>query len=307
MRGKKLIQACIKTVLGCLLLGSIVTLTACQSFKFGMLDPKGIISFEERKLFFDTLALMLIVVLPVIIMSLTFVYHYKASHRIRDYKPNWSHNHLLESLWWGIPCVIIVVLAILTWKKTYELDPYNRIQAAGNQKPLLIQAISLPWKWLFIYPEYNIATVNYLEIPVGQPVEYWLTSDNAAMTAFFIPQIGSQIYAQEGMRTRLFLLSNYVGEYIGMNTLFNGDGFAQMRFPVHVVQPNEMQQWVDNIKKSPQQLTEESYKQLVIPSKNDQPKFFAGVPNNLFLNVIEMYMHSTGTSHPRENIQKVTT
>lgn len=303
--GKKLFQACVTFSKWVLLVSCIASLTACQSFNFGMLDPKGIIAYEERKLFFDTLALMLIVVLPVIVMSLTFVYHYKASHRIRDYKPNWSHNHLLESLWWGIPCVIIVILAILTWKKTYELDPYNRI-ANHNQPPLLIQVISLPWKYLFIYPQYNIATLNYLELPAGQPIEYNFTSDNAAMTAFFIPQIGSQIYAQAGMRTRLFLLANQPGHYMGMNTLFNGDGFANMRFPVNVVTPAEMQQWVEKVKKSPEHLTEEIYNKLVIPSNGDQPKFFAGVPPNFFINIVEMYMHSSGVVHPRENLQKVT-
>ncbi len=145
----------------------LLSLTGCKDHFIGMLNPKGIIAYEQRKLFFDTLALMLIVVLPVIIMSITFVYHYQVSHRTRDYKPNWGHNFYLEVLWWGIPCVIILILGIMTWKKTHELDPYNRI-AGHDEKPMLVQVIALPWKWLFIYPEQNIATVNYLEIPLGQ-------------------------------------------------------------------------------------------------------------------------------------------
>jgi cytochrome o ubiquinol oxidase subunit 2 len=130
----------------------VFSLTGCKEHFTGMLNPKGIIAYEQRKLFFDTLALMLIVVLPVIIMSITFVYHYQVSHKTRDYKPNWSHNFYLEILWWGIPCLIILVLSIITWKKTHELDPYRPI-AGQTQKPLLIQVIALPWKWLFIYPE----------------------------------------------------------------------------------------------------------------------------------------------------------
>jgi len=129
---------------------------SCSVNKLGILNPAGLISNEERKLFFDTLALMLIVVLPVIVMSFTFIYHYRASHPRRDYKPNWNQSHFLETLWWGIPCLIIFVLAFLTWKKTHELDPYKKI-TRSTQTPLQIQAIALPWKWLFIYPQQDLA------------------------------------------------------------------------------------------------------------------------------------------------------
>lgn len=284
-----------------LLLAILLSLTACRNYTDGMLNPKGFVALEQRKLFFDTLALMLIVVLPVIVMSITFAYHYKVSHRIRDYKPNWSHNHFLESLWWGIPCVIIVILAILTWKKSHELDPYSKIPGYNNDHVLLIQAIALPWKWIFIYPEQNIATVNYVEVPVGQQVEYWLTTDNVAMSAFFIPQLGSQIYAMAGMRTRLFLTADEAGDYLGMNTLFNGDGFAEMQFRVHAVPPDEMQRWIAQVKSSPEHLTEDSYKTLLTPSINDKPKFYAGVPADFFQNIVNLYMNSTGAFHPREN------
>lgn len=276
------------------------TLTACKAYTDGMLNPKGYIAYEERKLFFDTLALMLIVVLPVIIMSLTFAYHYRASHHTKDYKPNWSHNYFLETLWWTIPCVIILILGILTLKKTHQLDPYNRIQG-HNEAPLIIQVVALPWKWLFIYPAQNIATVNYLEIPVNQQVEYWLTADNAPMSSFLIPQLGSQIYAMSGMRTRLFLLADKTGDYLGMNTLFNGDGFAEMEFMTHVVTNDQMQQWFQQMKKSSTPLTEDVYKKLLNPSVNDKPQFFSQVPNQFFYNVINTYISSTGKFHPRSD------
>jgi cytochrome o ubiquinol oxidase subunit 2 len=285
-------------IIGCL---AVFSLSGCEASNLGLLNPKGFIAYEERKLFFDTLALMLIVVLPVIVMSFTFVYHYQASHRIRDYKPNWSHNYFLESLWWGIPCLIILILAILTWKKTYELDPYNKIAGTAQQQPMLVQVIALPWKWLFIYPQFDIATVNYLEIPVGQSVEYWITTDNVPMSAFFIPQLGSQIFAMSGMRTRLYLIGNQTGIYHGMNTQFNGDGFTDMRFPVHVVNAKEMQKWISNVKKSSNHLTNDNYAQLLNPSTNNQPKFYAGVTKNLFQNVLTVYMHSFGTDHPRHH------
>lgn len=266
----------------------------------GMLNPKGLIAYQERKLFFDTLALMLIVVLPVIVMSLTFIFHYRASHRTREYKPNWSHSYFLESLWWGIPCVIIVILAVMTWRSSHELDPYKPI-AGQSQPPIIIQAIALPWKWLFVYPEQQIATVNYVEIPVGRPVEFWITADNVPMSAFFIPQLGSQIYAMAGMRTKLNLLANEAGAYDGMNTQFNGDGFSGMHFEVHVVAPEEIQAWITTMKKSPNQLTIDAYNELLKPSTGGQPSFYSNVPPNLFNSVMHVYMSTVGTIHPRQN------
>jgi cytochrome o ubiquinol oxidase subunit 2 len=285
-----------------IILTAITSLTACHGNAEGILNPKGIIALHERKLFFDTLALMLIVVLPVIVMSFTFAYHYQVSHRVRDYKPNWGHNHFLESLWWGIPCVIIVILAVLTWKKTHELDPYRAI-VGQTQTTLHIQAIALPWKWLFIYPEQNIATVNYLEIPIGQSVEYSITADNVAMSALFIPQLGSQIYAMTGMRTRLNLLANTPGDYIGMNALFNGDGFSDMQFVVHAVTPDVMQNWIHQMQKSPQHLTNDLYEKLLVPSEKDAPMFFSHVTPHLFETILQVYMASTGPEHPRAKFQ----
>lgn len=276
----------------------VSALAGCQGHMIGMLNPKGVITFEQRKLFFDTLALMLIVVLPVIIMSITFVYHYQVSHQIKDYKPNWGHDYFLESLWWGIPCVIVVILAVLTWKKTYELDPFRRIPG-HDQQPMLIQVIALPWKWLFIYPEQNIALVNYLVIPVGQQVEFWITTDNVPMSAFFIPQIGSQIYAMAGMRTRLHLVANEIGVYDGLNTQYNGDGFSDMHFPVYVVEPEKMQVWFDGVRTSNKPLTDADYKELLKPKMGGPAKFFSGVEKDLFQNVINIYMNSFGTVHPR--------
>lgn len=281
----------------------ILSVTGCKEHFAGVLNPKGVVTYQERKLLFDTLALMLIVVIPVIIMSFTFVYHYQISHRITDYKPNWSHSLFLEIIWWGIPCVIILILAVVTWKKSHELDPYNRI-AGHNEPPMIIEVIALPWKWLFIYPQQGIATVNYLVIPVGQQVEYWMTADNVAMSAFFIPQLGSQIYTMAGMRTRLHLVGNEVGVYEGLNTQYNGNGFSDMHFAVHVVEPAIMQQWVTDMKKNPNSLSTATYNELLVPSMNEQPKFFAGVDANLFSNVISTYMHTFGNVHPRANIVK---
>lgn len=287
-------------IAGALILG----LTGCEGHLVGMLNPKGLIAYQERKLFFDTLALMMIVVLPVIIMSFTFIYHYQISHKVTDYKPNWSHNYFLESLWWGIPCVIILALAVMTWKKTHELDPYQRI-AGHSEEPLIIQVVALPWKWLFIYPKQGIATVNYLEIPVGQQVEYWITADNVPMSAFFVPQLGSQIYAMAGMRTRLHLLANEAGVYEGLNTQYNGEGFSDMHFVVNVVEPAAMDAWISDMQKSPNALTAAAYGDLLNQSVNVPPAFYSGVEPGLFENAMHVYMHSFGPAHPRANQLKI--
>lgn len=278
-------------------------LTGCQEHFVGILNPKGIIALKERKLIMDTLALMLIVVLPVIVMSITFLYHYQVSHKTRDYKPNWSHSYLLESIWWGIPCVIIAILAVMTWKKTYELDPYKPID--GLAPPMVIQAIALPWKWLFIYPEQNIATINYLRVPVGAQIEFWTTTDNTPMSAFFVPQLGSQIYAMAGMRTRLHLQGTEIGTYKGMNSQYTGDGFSDMHFKVDVVESAQMDQWVAEVKKSSTTLDEKTYSQLLVPSVGDAPQYFSGVMPDLFDGVLHTYMHTYGKTHPRDNIAKM--
>lgn len=289
-----------KSVLCFSLLGfGFALLSGCQATSTGLLNPKGLIASEERKLFFDTIALMMIVVLPVIIMSFAFMYHYQTSHKIRDYKPNWSHSVFLELLWWGIPCAIIVTLSIITWKKTAELDPYRKIHYPG--KPLLVKVIALPWKWLFIYPEQNIASLNELVIPVNRQVEYWITADNVPMSAFFIPQLGSQIYAMTGMRTRLHLVATQTGTFQGLNSQFNGDGFSDMHFSVHVVSETEFDQWAAHTKKSSTPLNDATYHRLLNPSENDQPAYFAKVDSDLFENVMDVYMNTYGKVHPRES------
>jgi cytochrome o ubiquinol oxidase subunit II len=274
----------------------ILGLIGCQNHFVGVLNPKGLIAHTQRTLFFNTLALMLIVVLPVIVMSFTFVYHYQVSHRIKTYRPNWSHSLFLEALWWGIPIIIIIVLAVLTWKRTYQLDPYRRIVAT---EPLQIQAIALPWKWLFIYPKQNIAAINYLVIPVNKQVEFWFTTDNVPMSAFFIPQLGSQIYTMAGMRTRLHILATQTGNYEGLNTQYNGEGFSDMHFPVYVMEADQLQQWFQQIKKSTQHLTDAEYQHLLNPSIANPPQFYSGVVTDLFQTVIATYMNSVGTIHPR--------
>ena len=277
-----------------------LSLTGCEITLNGLLNPKGIIAYQERQLFIDTLALMLIVVIPVIIMSFAFVYHYRHAHRA-DYHPDWSHSHFLEAIWWGVPCVIILILAVMTWKKSHELDPYRPIQA--DAPTLVIQAIALPYKWLFIYPQQGIATINELVMPVNQQVQFSITADNVAMSAFFVPQLGSQIYAMTGMKTKLYLFANETGDFEGMNSQFNGDGFSGMHFTAKVVTEPEMTAFIASAKASKLVLDTKAYDGLLFPSEGNKPMVYSGASPTLFDDVVMLYMKTFGTVHPRQNLQ----
>ena len=284
---KKLIRLSSLALIGLVSIG----LVGCHSMVAGMLNPEGIVSAEEKKIFFDSLALMLIVVIPVFIMSFTFILRYRAGSTL-DYRPNWGHSVLLEAILWGVPCAIILILGIMTWIMTHKLDPYRRIDVPG--KNILIQVVALPWKWLFIYPKQNIATVNYLEIAKGQQVEFWLTNDNVPMSAFFVPQLGSQIYTMAGMRTRLHLVAEKYGTYTGLDSQFNGDGFSDMRFTVKVVGQNELRDWFTKIRRSKQLLTAPVYENLIQPSANESVHYYSAVIPQLFSKIIMKYKRTTG-------------
>ena len=266
-----------------------LSVTGCHSWKdSGIINPRGLVSFEERQLFFDSLALMLIIVIPVFIISFTFIFRYRAGHKTSDYKPNWSHSVLLETIWWGVPCGITIILGIMTWTMTHKLDPYRKINILG--KPLLIQTVALPWKWLFIYPKQNIATINFLEIPKGRQLEFWFTNDNVPMSSFFIPQLGSQMYTMAGMRTKLYLLGLKDGKYRGLSTQYNGNGFSDMYFQVKVVESNELQHWFQKVKRSREKLTLQVYQKLIQPSVKNHVQYFSSVtPHHLFRHIIMQY------------------
>lgn len=268
-----------------------LALSGCGHEVAGVLAPKGVIAFEERELLFDSLALMMIVVLPVIIMSFAFLYRYHHRKDQSDYRPNWSHNTLLESIWWGVPIAIIFIIATMTWTTTHTLDPYQKIDP--NAETLQIEVVALPWKWLFIYPAQNIATVNLLEIPRGRQVEFLLTTDNVPMSSFFVPQLGSQIYAMAGMQTRLYLLGTETGTFRGLNTQYNGAGFSDMYFDTKVVEVEEFDAWVKATHAASEPLSTERYRQLREPTIAQPVLTFSNAEPHLFHTIIMSY----GMSH----------
>jgi len=244
-----------------------------------LFDPKGPIGEAERFVIIAAIALMLIVVIPVFIMAFWFARKYRASNTESIYMPKWSHSTGIEFFMWGVPFAIVTVLAILAWTSTHALDPYKPIPSAD--KPINIQAVSLDWKWLFIYPDHKIATVNQITFPVNVPVSFKLTSETV-MTSFFIPQLGSQIYAMAGMQTRLHLLADKPGVYAGHNQQFSGRGYSSMNFKANVVSRDEFQSWVQQVGQSPEKLDQDRYERLAKPSVGDPVIYFSSVKPDLF-------------------------
>jgi cytochrome o ubiquinol oxidase subunit II len=245
-----------------------------------LFDPKGPIGEAERFVIIAAIVLMLIVVIPVFIMAFCFARKYRASNTDSIYMPKWSHSAKIEFIMWAVPIAIVTVLAILAWTSTHSLDPYKPLHSVD--KPINIEAVSLDWKWLFIYPDQNIATVNQITFPVNVPVSFKLTSDTV-MTSFFIPQLGSQIYAMAGMQTRLHLLADKPGTYAGHNQQFSGRGFADMHFKANAVSREEFQTWVQQIRQSPEKLDLERYERLANPSVGYHPEtYFSAVNPDLF-------------------------
>jgi cytochrome o ubiquinol oxidase subunit II len=290
MNKRQLLQC----ILACSLVFSIFIMQAVQAAGLGVLSPKGIIAHQERKLMFDTLALMLIVVLPVIVMSFAFAYRYKATKRLGSYHPDWSHNTLLEAFWWGIPGVIVLVLAYIVWHKTHELDPYKTINVKGDIEE--VQVVALRWKWLFIYPKEGIATINDLHLPVNKQFSFQITADSP-MSSFDIPQLGGQIYAMAGMRTKLHLYTTHKGIYEGLNTQLNGDGFSMMHFKTHVVSQKAFDRWVEHVKQNSKALSLSEYKTLYEPNVGMPPVHFSSVQNDLFQKIMAQYKQKNRWLH----------
>ena len=250
-----------------------------------LLAPKGPIGSAELVDIGIAFALMLIVVVPVIVMALWFPRRYSASRGREDYDREWCHSLALDFFVWLIPSLIVIMLAALTWKETHRLDPF--VPIAPGIKPVTIEAVSLDWKWLFIYPEERIATINQLVFPAHVPVKFRITS-GTVVTSFFIPQLGSQIYAMAGMQTRLYLLADEPGTYFGQNEQFSGKGFSDMNFEVRVVPMRQFEEWMKGAAKSPLTLDPARYREIAKPGIYPVTAF-SGVEPGLFEAIIASF------------------
>lgn len=264
-------------------------LSGCGS---ALMDPKGEIGNEIKSLILTAFGLMLIVVIPVIVMTILFAWRYRHSNLMAKYAPEWSHSNAVEAVVWLIPCVIIVFLAILTWNTSHSLDPHKPL--ADKEDTLQVEAVSLDWKWLFIYPEQGIATVNELALPVGKPVHFRVTS-GSVMNSFMVPTLGSQIYAMAGMDNDVYLVANEKGVYAGRSTNYSGAGFAGMTFDAHVTSEQDFQAWVDKVRGGSDTLSyPDGYQKLAEPTEDAPVQYFSSVSPDLYQDIIDSFRYGDG-------------
>jgi cytochrome o ubiquinol oxidase subunit 2 len=273
-----------RTIGYCLVyLATSFLLAGCNLIIF---NPKGAVARDERDLIILATGLMLLVVVPVIVMTFVFAYRYRATNKKARYSPRWASSHKIEAVVWGVPFVIICLLGWVTWVTTHTLDPYRPLDS--DVPHMNVQVVATDWKWLFIYPDLGIASVNELAMPVNTPVSFTVTSD-AAMTSFFIPALGGQIYAMAGMQTKLHLIANEVGEFRGIAANYNGEGFSDMHFSTLSLNPSDFEQWVAKVRKAPQRLDQASYAALAKPSTRHPVSYYSQVQERMFLDIVDKY------------------
>jgi cytochrome o ubiquinol oxidase subunit 2 len=256
----------------------------CSCSQQGILDPQGPIASAQLLLLLNATAIMLVVVIPVILATLGFAWWYRSSNARASRSSDEGYEGRTEFVTWSIPTLIVILLGGVIWISSHQLDP--RAPIPTNVKPLEVDVVSLDWKWLFIYPDQGIATVNRLVIPAATPVSFRLTSATV-MNSFFVPQLGSQIYTMGGMTTHLNLMADNPGEYPGFSAMFSGDGFAEMRFIAKAVPAGDFDSWVAQVRGSGSALDLPGYAALAKPSLAVPPKTYRSVEPKLFDRIIE--------------------
>jgi cytochrome o ubiquinol oxidase subunit 2 len=267
-----------------------VALGGCSD---GVLDPKGPVAAAERLILFNALGIMLAIVIPTILAILVVAFWFRASNERASYQPTFTYSGRLELLVWSIPAMTVLLVGGVAWVGAHDLDPGKPI--SSTVKPVNVQVVSLDWKWLFIYPEQGIASVNKLVVPVGTPISFELTS-SSVMNSFFVPQLGSQIYTMTGMATRLHLQADHLGTYAGLSTMFSGDGFSDMRFTVDAVTDDGFAQWVRQARETGSALDKQAYADLVKPSKAVAPFTYRAVAPELFSGIVNAGMGTQDSS-----------
>ena len=251
----------------------------------GVMDPQGPVGRDQLLILVDSLAIMLVIIVPVLVAIVGFAWWFRASNpNPRIYLPEWEFNGTIELVVWSIPLLTIIVLGGVAWYGAHALDPYKPLPLAKDQKALEVQVVSMDWKWLFIYPEQGVAAVNQLWLPTGRPVHFTITSASVWNT-FFVPQLGGMIYSMAGMTTQLHLQADKPGVYQGLSGMISGDGFSDMHFDVHAVADGDFSKWVDTAKASGDAMDTAGYAKLagvsgtaaVSTYKSADPKLFASI------------------------------
>jgi len=270
----------------------LIGLGGCAALHHGFLNAAGPVAGGERHLFFIMAIVLVFVAGPVLILTPLFAWHYRLSNTKNAFRPDWNFSWPLEGFIWIPPALIVVGLAVLVWTDTHRFDPYAPIKGAGP--PMEVQAVALDWKWLFIYPDQHLATVNELDIPAGRPIHLRLTS-GTVMQSLLLPRLAGQIYAMAGMSTQLNFAADRPGVYLGENTQYNGEGFQAERFAVKALVPADYQLWAARVQRSAKPLDDVAYRQLTQRSVVPKPMFFSSPPPRLYAHILSV---SGGRSQP---------
>lgn len=271
-------------------LASVGALSGCNGI---VMKPHGDIAQQQADLIVTATLLMLIIIVPVIVLTLVFAFRYRQSNSEATYAPDWDHSTRLELVIWGAPLLIIIALGAITWISTHKLDPFRPLDriAEGKPlpagvKPLEVYAVSMDWKWLFIYPEQGIATVNEMAAPVDRPIHFRLTS-TSVMNTFYVPALAGMIYTMPGMETQLHAVINKAGAYDGLSAHYSGAGFSDMRFKFHGLSDDDFARWVAEHKAGGNTLTREAYLQLEQPSTREPVRRYASVEPGLWSAIVD--------------------
>lgn len=267
-------------ILTLLPLAATLLLGGCN---WGVLDPQGPIGEDERSLIVEATLLMLLIVVPVIVLVVAFAWRYRASNTRAKYTPDWEHSNAVATVMVLAPVTIVSILAVLAWQTSHRLDPFKSIES--DARPVAIDVVALDWKWLFIYPQLRVATVNEIAFPTNVPVDFRITS-GSVMNSFFIPQLGSQVYAMGGMQTKLSLVASRAGRYAGLSANYSGGGFSDMKFQAIASDEPSYERWIAKVKAAPQSLSDDVYLALAKPSEKHPVEYFSSVAPDLFDHIV---------------------
>jgi cytochrome o ubiquinol oxidase subunit 2 len=268
------------------LAAAVAPLAGCS--KLVVMQPHGDIAVQQAGLIVTSTLLMLLIIVPVIALVLFFAWKYRQSNTAAPYAPDWDHSTRLELVIWGAPLLIIIALGAITWISTHKLDPYRPLERLDAQraipagvKPLVVNVVAMDWKWLFIYPEQGIATVNELAAPVDRPIEFRITA-STVMNAFYVPELAGMVYAMPGMQTRLNAVINHAGTFQGISANYSGAGFSDMRFRFLALNEGDFQEWVDSNRDGGEALTRAAYLKLEKPSTREPVRRWGRVEDGLY-------------------------
>jgi len=291
-------QTSVRTIAWRIVLGlgglTVVMVSLMRGNNIALFNSRGMIAHEQRQLMIHIVVILLVIAIPSLFLLYFTAWKYRESNvkPPRSSKAPGKHSRMLVSTIWLIPSLFALVLALIMWPAAHTLDPKHTIDP-GTQ-PLTIQVVSMRWKWVFIYPEQHIATVNFVQIPEHTPVKFMLTADEAPMSSFWIPNLGGQLYSMTGHQNQLNLVGDMQGDYTGSSAEINGAGFADMKFTARVSPRDAFDFWVSDVKLSGNKLNEAEYQKLLKPSQNNPPTFYAAVDSDLYDKVLMKYMSSMG-------------